>query len=102
MRADLHLHTTFSDGKLTPQQVVKEAWKLNLRAIAITDHDTVDGVPLSLDEAKKYSNLEVIPGIELSTIGVVRKFIFWGIILIMTMSILRLFSQNFSKDEKIG
>ena len=54
MRADLHLHTTFSDGKLTPQQVVKEAWKL-------------DGVPLALDEAKKYSNLEVIPGIELST-----------------------------------
>ena len=55
MKVDLHLHTTYSDGKLTPQQIVKEARKLNLRAIAITDHDTVDGVPSALDEAKKYS-----------------------------------------------
>lgn len=67
MSIDLHLHTTFSDGLLTPEQLVREALKRNLEAIAITDHDTIDGVPLALKEAKKYRNMEVIPGIELST-----------------------------------
>jgi len=67
MKVDLHVHTTFSDGLLTPQQVVKKAFKLNLQVIAITDHDTVDGVLPALIEAKNYKRPEVIPGIELST-----------------------------------
>jgi|Deesub1362A_J573_1020465.scaffolds.fasta_scaffold05139_4 hypothetical protein len=67
MYADLHLHTTASDGLLKPRQVVRIAEAKGFSAIAITDHDTVDG----LEEAIKEGNIrgiEVIPGIELSTL----------------------------------
>jgi len=67
MKVDLHIHTTFSDGLLKPEEVVKKAYELNLQAIAITDHDTVDGVLPAIIESRKYKGLEVIPGIELST-----------------------------------
>ncbi|TYP54323.1 PHP domain-containing protein [Thermosediminibacter litoriperuensis] len=67
MKVDLHLHTTFSDGTLTPEQVVDKAYSLNLRAIAITDHDTVDGIVPAMERAKKYPLLEVVPGIEINT-----------------------------------
>ena len=68
MYADLHLHTTASDGKLTPAQVVAKAKKLGYQAIAITDHDTVSGLPEALAEGEK-QQIEVIPGIEFSTIS---------------------------------
>ncbi|MCG1011792.1 PHP domain-containing protein [Tepidanaerobacter sp. GT38] len=67
MKVDLHIHTTYSDGLLTPEQVVKKAIDRNLQAIAITDHDTVDGILPAIIEARKYEGFEVIPGIELST-----------------------------------
>lgn len=67
MKIDLHIHTTYSDGLLTPAQVIREAFRLNLKAIAITDHDTIDGISPALNEAEKYHGLEVIPGVELST-----------------------------------
>ena len=62
---DLHTHTTASDGICTPTQLVEEAHQLNLRAVGITDHDTVQGVP----EAKAVGSLkgvEVVPGVEIS------------------------------------
>ncbi len=62
--ADLHLHTVYSDGEYTPQSIVQKALSENFRAIAITDHDTVDGVASVIQEAGEL--LEVIPGIELS------------------------------------
>lgn len=62
---DLHLHTTFSDGTLTPSQIVDQAKKCNLKAIAITDHDTINGVEEALRSGEK-EGLEVIPGVELS------------------------------------
>ncbi|MBE9594246.1 MAG: PHP domain-containing protein, partial [Proteobacteria bacterium] len=40
---DLHIHSTASDGTLSPAEILKLAQKLKLRAIAITDHDTIDG-----------------------------------------------------------
>lgn len=64
-KADLHIHTTASDGILTPEEVVKWANKKGLYTIAITDHDTTDGIGIAIEESKKY-NLEIIPGIELS------------------------------------
>ncbi|MCG0276059.1 MAG: PHP domain-containing protein [Thermosediminibacteraceae bacterium] len=67
MKVDLHLHTTFSDGSLTPEQVVDTANSLNLRAIAITDHDTVDGIVPAIERAKIYRNFEVVPGIEINS-----------------------------------
>lgn len=65
MKADLHIHTTASDGTLLPSQVVKKACEIGLKAIAIADHDTVDGVCEALEAAKK-DNIRVIPAIELS------------------------------------
>lgn len=67
MKVDLHIHTTFSDGRLTPSEVVKISHERGLKFIAITDHDTVDGIPEALDEERKLGSPEVIPGIEINT-----------------------------------
>ena len=63
---DLHIHTTASDGSMTPEEVVKSAVDTGLSAIAITDHDTIDGFIQAKDIARTYS-LELVPGIEIST-----------------------------------
>lgn len=63
---DLHVHTTASDGFYSPSQIVKKAKDLGLSAIAITDHDTIDGVRPSLSAGKKLG-LEVVPGVEITT-----------------------------------
>lgn len=63
---DLHVHSSASDGSLTPEEVVTLAKEAGLRYFALTDHDTVDGVERALQYAKKYENIDVIPGIELS------------------------------------
>jgi len=62
---DLHLHSTFSDGSLSPEQLAREAKKANLTAAALTDHDSVSGVALFL-EACAHENLRGIPGVEIS------------------------------------
>ena len=67
MKADLHIHTIYSDGLLSPAQVVRKADERNLKVIAITDHDTIEGIPEALEEAKRSQKLEVIPGIEINT-----------------------------------
>ena len=64
-RVDLHVHTTASDGAMTPSEVVSYARDLGLHAIAITDHDTAAGLGEAL-EAGARLGLEVVPGIELS------------------------------------
>jgi predicted metal-dependent phosphoesterase TrpH len=67
LKADLHLHTTASDGKLSPAELVKLSVTLKLDVISITDHDTVNGISPALSASKEYSSLTVIPGVELST-----------------------------------
>ena len=62
---DLHVHSNASDGSLTPAEVADEAIAMGLKAIALTDHDTVDGVAEILEYTKN-KDLEVVPGIELS------------------------------------
>ncbi len=64
--ADLHIHTDFSDGTMSPEQVVKEVSKLNLRTIAITDHDSVGAIEIAQSICKK-EGIEIIPAIELSS-----------------------------------
>ena len=64
-RIDLHVHTTASDGTMTPAEAVAHARSLGLSAIAITDHDTPAGIPEAL-EAGKTAGVEVVPGIEVS------------------------------------
>lgn len=63
--ADLHLHTTYSDGTFNPQELVREALKYQVSAIAVVDHDTVDGVTEVLSAGEK-EQVEVVPGIELT------------------------------------
>ncbi|MGE5381682.1 MAG: PHP domain-containing protein [Methylocystaceae bacterium] len=66
MSYDLHVHSTASDGIYTPRQIVKLAHQLGLTGIALTDHDTVDGVKDALI-AGDSEGLDVIPGIEINT-----------------------------------
>jgi 3',5'-nucleoside bisphosphate phosphatase len=65
-RADLHLHTTHSDGSYTPQQVVELARRSGLAAIALTDHDTCAGVSAARAAAAG-TGLDVIAGVEITT-----------------------------------
>lgn len=62
---DLHVHSNASDGTYTPAQVVELAVKKGLKAIALTDHDTIDGIGKAL-KAAAGKPIEIIPGIELS------------------------------------
>ena len=63
---ELHCHTTFSDGSLTPQQLVERAVAKGVKALAITDHDTISGWDEARSAAQPHG-LEIVPGIELST-----------------------------------
>jgi predicted metal-dependent phosphoesterase TrpH len=67
MKFDLHLHSTASDGRLSPEDVVRTAAKLGLAVISITDHDSVDGIAPALKVAENHPPLRVIPGVECST-----------------------------------
>lgn len=64
---ELHCHTNCSDGTLTPTQLVQAAVSAGVRALAITDHDTLSGWDEAITAAKPY-NLEIVPGVELSTV----------------------------------
>ncbi|MEC4802710.1 MAG: PHP domain-containing protein [Jaaginema sp. PMC 1079.18] len=64
---ELHCHTTYSDGTLTPTQLVKAAASRGVRALAITDHDTVSGWSEAIATAPAY-DIEIVPGVELSTV----------------------------------
>jgi len=63
---DLHLHSWYSDGRLSPEELVRECKKAGLKVIALTDHDHVGGVSAAIAEGKRNS-IKVIPGIEFST-----------------------------------
>lgn len=67
IRAEFHCHTTASDGRLSPSQVVTLAKEKTVKLLAITDHDTTDGVEEALIKGKELG-VNVIPGIELSCI----------------------------------
>lgn len=69
---DLHTHSTASDGTLSPAQIVQTAMAEigethSPVVLALTDHDTVAGIPEFMEEAKKYPSLTAIPGVEIST-----------------------------------
>lgn len=64
---DLHAHSTASDGSRAPADVIREAKRIGLAAIALTDHDTVAGIPEANAMAEELG-LRVVPGIELSAV----------------------------------
>ena len=63
---DLHSHTTASDGTLTPRELVREAARKGLRVLAVTDHDSTEGLAEAMDEASRHPPLEIVPGIEIN------------------------------------
>jgi len=66
IKADFHVHTTSSDGILTPKEVIQRSYKNNVKYLAISDHDTLTGLNEAIEESLKY-DITLIPGIELST-----------------------------------
>src|SRR3989337_3602841 len=65
--ADLQTHSTFADGLLTPTQLIDLAYRRGVRVMALTDHDTTEGLPEALTAAAGHPDLTLIPGIEMST-----------------------------------
>ena len=66
-KIDLHIHSTASDGRLSPEEVVRKAAGLGLTIIALADHDSVDGIAPALLAAKAFPQLSIIPCVEIST-----------------------------------
>jgi predicted metal-dependent phosphoesterase TrpH len=69
-KIDLHTHTTFSDGRLPPNHLIKLAEKNNLDIVAVTDHETVEG----FKKIKVNKKVRIIPGIEISCSGIEFNF----------------------------
>ena len=66
-RADLHVHSNRSDGVLSPTALVELAVSRGVRIMALTDHDSVEGIPEALEAASRYPDFTLIPGAEMST-----------------------------------
>jgi predicted metal-dependent phosphoesterase TrpH len=63
---DLHTHTTASDGTLSPRELVRAAVRRGVRVLAVTDHDSTEGLPEALDEAARHPPLTIVPGLEIN------------------------------------
>jgi len=63
---DLHAHTTASDGTLSPRELVSAAGRRGVRVLAVTDHDSTDGLRDAFDEAAKHPPLTIVPGLEIN------------------------------------
>jgi 3',5'-nucleoside bisphosphate phosphatase len=67
MKIDLHVHTNASDGRLPPEEIVALAARQGVGLLGIADHDTIDGYAVAAEAARQYTDLKVIPAIELSS-----------------------------------
>lgn len=83
---DLHAHTTASDGRATPEELIALASAADLQAVAITDHDTLDGLPAA-QVAADAAGIQLVHGIELSTIDGAREVHLLGLHLASTASL---------------
>jgi len=63
---DLHSHSTASDGTLTPRELVREAVRHGVRVLAVTDHDSTEGLAEAIDEAARHPPLQIVPGLEIN------------------------------------
>ena len=96
--ADLHNHTTASDGDYTQNQIVKQAKTLGIKAIGITDHDTLGGLKNAVAAGEKYG-IEVICGVEVS-IRFKRSYFTGTLHLLCYFSSDRLSDDQFVKEFK--
>jgi len=92
--ADLHNHTTASDGDFTPCQLVEKAKSIGLKAIGITDHDTLGGLKEAVAAGEKYG-IAVIPGVEVS-VRFKRAYFTGTLHLLSYFSIETLFDDQFN------
>jgi predicted metal-dependent phosphoesterase TrpH len=67
MKADLHVHSSASDGRLSPTELIEAAACVGIDVLSLTDHDCVDGIEEALLAAERFPSMTVIPGVELST-----------------------------------
>ena len=67
VHVDLHLHTTSSDGRLSPEQLIRLVAQRGLTVVAVTDHDSTEGLEEAFRTARQFAQLTLIPGIELSS-----------------------------------
>ena len=65
-KIDLHMHTTLSDGRLTPEELVGLLDRQGVDVAAVTDHDSTEGLDAAIAAAERYPRLRLIPGIEIS------------------------------------
>ena len=65
-KVDLHIHSSASDGRFSPAEIVRKSAEAGLTVIALADHDNVDGIAPALEAAKDFPWLKVIPGVEIS------------------------------------
>jgi predicted metal-dependent phosphoesterase TrpH len=66
-KVDLHIHTTASDGKFSPEEIVRKACEAGMAYISICDHDSMEGIPAAVDAARSCPGLMVISGMEINT-----------------------------------
>lgn len=66
-KVDLHIHTTASDGKFSPEDIVRKSWEIGLSYIGITDHDSINGVLPAQEAARNFPGITVISGVEINT-----------------------------------
>ncbi|MFH1646096.1 MAG: PHP domain-containing protein [Chloroflexota bacterium] len=64
---DLHIHSSVSDGRFSPAEIVRKAAGAGLKVIALTDHDSIDGIASAIEAAGEFPGLRVIPGVEISS-----------------------------------
>ena len=65
-RADLHTHSTFSDGVLTPTELIALAYKGGVRVMSLSDHDTTEGLPQAFAAAARHTHFILIPGLAIA------------------------------------
>ena len=68
-RGDFHTHSTRSDGTLAPAELVRLAWRNGVRVLALTDHDTLDGIAEARAAARELPGMRLVPGVELSEVA---------------------------------
>ena len=98
---DLHVHSNSSDGSDSPGEIVKIAAASGLDAVALTDHDTVGGIPEFLEAAHEFPEVEAIPGVEISTMFGNRELHIVGLFLDHTNPDLCAFLEEMRKNREI-
>ena len=98
-RADLHIHSTFSDGTLTPEEIVHLAKKIGLKGISITDHDTIEAYH-TLPTLAKEHELEIVTGVEFSSYHLGQSVHLLGYNIDIDNTVLRDFCQKHQDRRK--